>query len=210
MKTCYIFGAAKGMPDSFSKNKEDIVIAADGGYNTLKELGIIPDIILGDFDSLGYVPEFEGEIIKHPIKKDDTDTMLAVKTGLNRGFERFVLYGCTGDRLDHTIANIQTLSYIVNNRATGFLCGDAFTVTNIKNGNIYFNSKAKGTVSVFAFSQTAKGVNEKGLLYSLDNAELKFDNPLGVSNEFVGKPSEISVGEGILTVIWTGNLEDLY
>ena len=89
MKTCYIFGAAEGMPTDFKKEKDDIIIAADAGYKHLEALNIIPDIILGDFDSLGFIPNGK-EIITHPERKDDTDTMLAIKTGLEKGYKQFV------------------------------------------------------------------------------------------------------------------------
>lgn len=99
MKTCYIFGAADGLPDRFKKNEEDLVIAADSGINHLEKFGALPDIAVGDFDSLGFVPDC-GEVIRHPVMKDDTDTMLAVKTGFERGYDRFIIYGGVGGRPD--------------------------------------------------------------------------------------------------------------
>ena len=169
MKTCYIFSAADGLPKNFEKQKDDIIIAADAGYNHLLKLNIKPDIVLGDFDSLGFVPE-NIEIIKHPVKKDDTDTLLAVKTGLERGFSRFVLYGAVGGRLDHTIANVQTLNFIAENGGIGFICGDSFVVTSIKNSKIVLNPLNSGNVSIFSATENSKGVSVKGLLYELENA----------------------------------------
>ena len=209
MKTCYIFGAAEGFPTVFDKQENDIVIAADGGYKALKELNIEPDIVLGDFDSLGYVPDFGGRIIKHPIKKDDTDTMLAIKTAMELGFGRFVIYGGTGKRLDHTLANIQTLAYASVKGGRAYLCGDGYTLTVVTDGSISFKESAKGNISVFSCVTKAKGIYEKGLLYELENAEIGFDFPLGVSNEFIGKEAEISVEKGSIAVFWSGNLEDL-
>ena len=75
---------------------------------------------VGDFDSLGQVPEGEN-IVRHPVMKDDTDMMLAVKLGLERGYTRFHIYGGMGGRTDHTIANIQTLAYIAGRGASAFL-----------------------------------------------------------------------------------------
>ena len=103
MNTCIIFGAAE-----FDRLAEpiclgDFVIAADGGLRHTKKLSILPDEILGDFDSLGYVPDTG---VVYPVEKDDTDTMLAVRRGLELGFRRFVIYGgLEGRRLDHTVAN---------------------------------------------------------------------------------------------------------
>ncbi len=209
MNTCYIFGAADGFPKKFKKKDGDIVIAADAGFTVLKKMNIIPDIVLGDFDSLGGVPDFDGKIIKHPIKKDDTDTLLAVKTGFEQGFKRFVIYGGTGKRLDHTLANIQTLSYISNRKGRAFLCGDDFTVTTVTDGLLRFKDTASGTISAFSCVTKAENVCIKGLLYEIENAEIGFDFPIGVSNEFVNKSAEISVGKGTVAVIWSGDLEDL-
>jgi len=204
MKTCYIFGAAEGLPENFTKQNGDLLIAADAGLLHLERLNISPEIILGDFDSLGNVPQC-GEVIQHPVKKDDTDTMLAVKTGFERGYKNFVLYGCTGKRLDHTLANLQTLNYIAEKGGNGYLCGDGFTATALKNGKINFTEKAKGNISVFSSVTKSKGVNIKGLLYELKDAEIEFNFPLGVSNEFIGKPSEIEVKDGTVIIIWSGD-----
>lgn len=206
MKTCYIFSAAEGLPKNFSKNEDDIVIAADAGYRHLENLKIIPDIVLGDFDSLKFIPS-DAEIIKHPVKKDDTDTMLAVKTGFERGFDRFVLYGCLGGRLDHTLANIQTLNFIAENGGIGFICGDGYTVCSIKNSSISFKASASGNISVFSADSKASGVTETGLLYNLENAELTSCFPLGVSNEFTGNESTVSVENGILNIVFEGDID---
>ena len=83
MDTCYIFGAGEGLPEKFTKNEKDLLIAADAGIKKLTDYGVSPDMAVGDFDSLGFVPDCR-EIIRHPVRKDDTDTMLAVKTGLKK------------------------------------------------------------------------------------------------------------------------------
>ncbi len=208
MKTCYIFSAGEGLPENFRKSAGDLVIAADAGYNHLKKLGIAPDIILGDFDSLNYIPNI-CEIIKHPKRKDDTDTVLAVKTGFERGYSRFIIYGGLGGRLDHTLANIQTLNFIAKNSGTGFICGGGLCITSIKNRKIKFKAKESGNISVFSAGSKAVGVGIKGLLYELEDAEITCDFPLGVSNEFIGKESVISVSVGTLNIIFGGTPDDI-
>lgn len=208
MKTCYIFSAAEGLPERFKKGEDDIVIAADAGYNHLVNLNITPDIAVGDFDSLGFVPKV-AEIIKHPTKKDDTDTLLAVKTGFERGFSRFVLYGGIGGRLDHTFANIQTLNFIAEKGGIGFVCGGDYSVTAVKNGSISFKPLKNGNISIFSAVEIAKGVTVKGLLYELENAEINSNFPIGVSNEFIGKKAEISVEEGMLNIFFDGGIDDV-
>lgn len=198
---CYIVGAmAKSLPDISRENS--FIIAADAGYKALKEVNIKPDLVVGDFDSLGQPPEGEN-IVRHPVMKDDTDMMLAVKLGLERGYECFHIYGGMGGRTDHTIANIQTLAYIADRGASAFLFGEGEVMTVIKNGSIRFEPGSRGTVSAFAIGGRAEGVCESGLLYSLDNAVLTPMFPLGVSNEFTGNAAEISVKNGMLLVVWT-------
>ncbi len=201
MKTCYIFSAAEGLPKTFKKQKNDIVIAADGGYRHLERLNIKPDIVLGDFDSLSETPQ-NIKIIKHPVKKDDTDTLLAVKTGFSKGCTRFVLYGATGGRLDHTLANIQTLNFIADNGGSGFIYGDGFCITSIKDSEITLKAQNSGNVSVFSAGDMAEGVTIKGLLYELNNAQITCNFPIGVSNEFIGKDALIKVEKGILNIIY--------
>lgn len=205
MGICYIFGAADGLPDKFVKLEGDLVIAADSGINHLEKFGATPDIAVGDFDSLGFVPDC-AEVIKHPVMKDDTDTMLAVKTGLERGYTQFVIYGGVGGRPDHTFANYQTLCYISRCGGRGYLCFNGYTACCITDSKINF-SGGDGTVSVFAMSGEALGVTLKGVLYPLENAKLDYSFPLGVSNEFAESPAEIGVGSGTLLIIWQGGRE---
>ncbi len=202
MKTCYIFGAKDGIPQNFIKKDGDFIIAADAGYNLVKKLIINPDIVIGDFDSLGFVPE-GSQVIKHPIEKDDTDTMLAVKLGFERGFKRFVIYGGVGGRIDHTLANFQTLSYVSSNGGRAFLCGDDFTATAINGGSLSFSENEAGDISVFSAGDECR-VTIKGLFYEVENEVLSYDFPLGVSNKFKGEKSEITVHKGTAIVVWQG------
>lgn len=206
MNTCYIFGALDTDIADFKPQKNDFIIAADGGYSTLKKFNIKPDLVVGDFDSLGSIPENES-IIKHPIKKDDTDTLLAVKIGFEKGFKEFIIYGAIGGRLDHTIATIQTATYVAENGGIAYIYDGNHTVTAIKNSSIEFKRSKCGYISVFALSGIANGVTIDGLLYELKNAEITPDFPLGVSNEFIGKESKITVENGVLTIIFEGTKE---
>ena len=180
--------------------QDDYVIAADGGLQHTMALGREPDEILGDFDSLGYVPQ--GSRI-YPVEKDDTDAMLAVRLGLERGYREFLLYGSLdGPRLDHTVANFQTLQFLADRGAKGILVGNTQLVTLIKNETFSFDECCRGTVSVFAHGGDAEGVSIRGLYYELENGSLSCGFPLGVSNHFVGKKAEISVKSGSLLIIW--------
>ena len=200
MKTCVIFCAA-GFDALLRPIAEtDFVIAADGGLQHTRSLGITPDAVLGDFDSLGYVPE--GANV-YPVEKDDTDAMLAVRLGLAKGYREFILYGSLdGPRLDHTIANFQTLQYLADHGATGLLVGRDYLVTVIKEGRLTFPKENRGTVSVFCLGSDAEGVNIRGLYYPLENGKLTAGFPLGVSNHFTGEEAEVSVEKGSLLIMW--------
>ncbi len=208
MKTCYIFGALNTKTADFNPTEQDLIITADAGYKTALELNFKPDLVVGDFDSLGSIPENE-TIIKHPKEKDDTDTLLAVKLGLERGYKIFKIYGVLGGRLDQTIASIQTAEYIAENGGIAMIYDGNVTVTAIKDAALEFPQTMKGIVSVFTLCNEAKGVDLTGLYYPLTNATLTPNVPLGVSNEFIGKKSKISVKNGLLTIIYTGTPDNL-
>ena len=200
MGKCLIFcaGGFNGLSEPIAA--DDYIIAADGGLVHTEGLGIVPNLILGDFDSLGYTPE--GSTV-FPVEKDDTDAMLAVKQGLSLGYKEFLLYGSLdGPRLDHTVANFQTLQYLADHGATGTLVGKTQLVTLVKDSKITLPARNDGTVSVFCMGTNATGVTIRGLKYALENGTLSAGFPLGVSNHFMGKPAEISVESGSLLIIY--------
>lgn len=204
MKICNIFSAGEQDCTSADVKTADINIAADKGLLLARALGVSPDLLVGDFDSLGEPPAGI-ETVRHPVIKDDTDTMLAVKIGLARGCDTFYLYGCTGGRLDHTVANLQALHYIAANNARGFIAGRQCAAV-IQNGSLRFSAEARGVISVFALAGEAHGVTINGLYYTLDNGTLTPRFPIGESNEFIGEAAQISVANGVLTVIWRGSI----
>ena len=200
MKECVIFCAAECDGLARPIGPDALVIAADGGLRHTEKLGIAPDAVLGDFDSLGFCPEGANVF---PVEKDDTDAMLAVRLGLERGCGEFLLYGSLdGPRLDHTVANFQTLQFLADHGAAGYLIGNTTMVTVVKNGKITFPAGLSGTISVFCMGPDAVGVTEKGLFYGLENGTLSSGFPLGVSNHFTGEAAEISVKNGSLLVLW--------
>ena len=200
MRECVIFCAAECDGLVRPIGPESFVIAADGGLRHTEKLGIAPDAVLGDFDSLGFCPEGANVF---PVEKDDTDAMLAVRLGLERGCGEFLLYGSLdGPRLDHTVANFQTLQFLADHGAAGYLIGNTTMVTVVKNGKITFPAGLSGTISVFCMGPDAVGVTEKGLFYGLENGTLSSGFPLGVSNHFTGEAAEISVKNGSLLVLW--------
>lgn len=197
-QTCVVIGA--GPVRKLSVPADAFVICADGGLAAAANYNITPDLIVGDFDSLGIVPKGDNVVI-YPVEKDVTDLFIAIEEGLSRGFDRFVFYGCVGGRLDHTLANIQHLQYLAEHGAQGMLVGDKETLTVIKDAAVHFDAKRKGGVSVFSLSEKSEGVTIEGLFYEAKDIPLTNGFPLGVSNHFTGKPATVSVKNGVLLII---------
>ena len=200
MGKCIIFCAAEfhGLIEPLAD--DDYIIAADGGLAHVEKLGMTPNGILGDFDSLGYTPS--GSTV-FPVEKDDTDAMLAVRKGLELGFQEFYLYGSLdGPRLDHTVANFQTLQFLCDHGAFGYLIGKDYIVTAVKNGSVRFPASCSGIFSVFCMGADAKGVTIQGGKYDAENVTLSAGFPLGVSNHFEGRDVTVSVEAGSLLILW--------
>lgn len=202
MRKCLIAGG--GRIDNLSWLKKtaeecDYIIAADKGYKTLKKADVEIDIAIGDFDSLGYVPE---DVIVKKLKaeKDDTDTMTAVRYALDKGAEEILILGGTGGRLDHTVANLQTLSFIAYHGALGKLIDENNEIMGLIPGEYKFQNRAGHSLSTFSMTDEVTGLCENGVKYPLDNAVLTNKFPLGVSNEIVEDFAVISFKSGILFV----------
>ena len=129
---CFVFGAGQPPVHPPVIAGHDFVIAADGGYAYTQQAGIRTDMLIGDFDSLRDFPnqKEDGLLIQRlPKEKDHTDSMAALLCGLERGYTRFHIYGGTGGRIDHTLANIQCLTYLVNHNARGYLYDNSSVIT---------------------------------------------------------------------------------
>lgn len=199
MGICYIIGAGQCSGLDIKKEKKDLIICADGGLSYAEKYKIVPDIIIGDFDSYGNIPA-KGNVIVLPAEKDFTDTHFAVKTAIEKGYRRFRLYGMLGGRIDHTLANIQLLKYIVESNGEAVLVGDEFDVTMIKNSKLKLSGDKGNYVSVFSCIEKSCGVNIKGLKYEVTDFVLTDSNPMGVSNEFSDEEAVVEVADGLLLI----------
>ena len=190
--------------DEFCANKQDFVIAVDGGYAYIKDLCRV-DLAVGDFDSLGYIPEGIATLRHDPIK-DYTDTYLAFEEAFKRGYDEFIVYGALGGRLDHTLANLQCAYAFAQKGVQVKLIGKDCTAEVIMDKKILNGNKGQ-TFSLFAFD-VAKGIYIKNGKYPLENATLTNTFPLGVSNELLDKDCEIKVGDGAVLLI-VNNIKNL-
>lgn len=204
-KICYIAGAM-----SISSHlrpfpaPHDYVIAADRGYDSLMAYGVTPDLVVGDFDSLGYTPNHPN-VIALPTKKDDTDMMYALRHGVELGYRRFVLLGGIGGRLEHTFANLQLLDWLTTQGASGFLVGEKTVATALRNQSLQFPDDMSGYLSIFSNSGASCDVTLSGLKFPLSGETMLSSLPVGVSNEFIGEAACVSVKNGSLLLIWQDN-----
>ena len=204
MKTCFIFGALPVTRIPVRPKDGDYIIAADKGIENVENLGFEPDIILGDFDSLGYIPEKENKIVL-PVRKDDTDIAYAINYALERDCDRFYVYGAIGGLLDHTFANIQLSAYLSKKGIFNEFIGDDFTISCLTNGKMKLQRAENGRFSMFALDK-ATGVCLNGLSYTAKDREFDQFYPIGVSNEFIGEEAEIEVKSGTLLLMWDGDI----
>lgn len=180
----------------------DCVIAADGGYAHVKAAGFTPDITVGDFDSLGYVPS-DCEILQFPAEKDASDLALALDCAAQRQADRMVVFGALGGRLDHTLAALAEMACVSEAGIRVFAIGaDTACTFLVGPGKVCLPPHECGTVSVFSLSDASSGVSEYGLKYPLDDAVLSNRTSWGLSNELIGEPASISVTDGTLLVIY--------
>ncbi len=200
MKTCYIVGAGDFYGD-FTPDSSDLVIAADGGYDTLKKLGKRCDLLLGDMDSIAENHENAPEKILFPVEKDETDTHLCYLEGARRGYTNFCIYGGVGGRIDHTFANLCLLIYGKHEKNRLTLVADGYEIFAIENEKIALSGECGKTFSVFAFEKEARGVSILGGKYDAEGVTLQPSFPLGVSNSFVREDAEISVDDGVLLIM---------
>ncbi len=204
MKTCALVATSDFNAEHFARCLNgaafNCVIAVDGGYAHLEGVGSTPDAVIGDFDSLGFVPKGKA-VIEHPTHKDASDLELALDYAAERGFTRAVVYGALGGRLDHAVANLQMCARFAEQGMDVQLVGIDCVVEILTGpGSLGLPTRESGTVSVFSAVGASRGVSIAGLEYPLQNATLTNRTTLGLSNEFVGLPATISVEEGTLLV----------
>ena len=202
LKKCIIVGAGEFSETNLPIESDDLLIAADGGLDYLTKLNIKPNLFIGDMDSVKANTE-KIEKLVFPTKKDDSDMLLSVNKAINRGFQKFYIFGGLGGRIDHTIANIKILQYLAEKGLRGYLFGKEEVITAIKNEKIVFSSDFNGNFSIFALGGKALGVYEIGSEYTLTDYTLGESSSIGLSNRFCQNETVVSVRDGIIAVIFT-------
>lgn len=181
--------------------KTDYIICADKGLEYVLENNILPNLILGDFDSTEFPQNASCEVLKLPCKKDDTDLQYAARIALDRGYRDILLTGVTGGRLDHTLASISTLKFLVKKGAQAVILDQAASLWITQSSITLNKPKFESYFSVFSFGEKAEGVTITGAAYPLNNKTLTNDFPIGVSNEFADEKITVSVNNGCCLVM---------
>lgn len=203
MGRCVIVGGAEIRNYADVKkhlNNEDYYVFCDSGLRHLESLGVSADLIVGDFDSHKN-PCLDTETIVLPCEKDDTDTMFALKEGIRRGFEEFLLVGVVGERFDHTMGNISALLYLDSKGKKGVVLDD-YSEMCVVSSQPEWVSDEYPFFSLLNISGVAKGVTIENAKYPLCDAEIDCEYQYGISNEVLkGKTAKISVQEGRLLLV---------
>ncbi|MBO7334589.1 MAG: thiamine diphosphokinase [Lachnospiraceae bacterium] len=181
--------------------KYDILIACDKGYGYAKNMRLTPDVVIGDFDSFTGVIDPDIKVLRYPIEKDDTDTMLAVKYALNEGCDRIVICSALGGRMDHTIANIQSMAYAASHGALCEIMSENEYMRTFTGGKTRVKERDGYSISLFSLSDECKDLSIDGAKYNLKNATLTNIFPLGYGNSREHDYVTISMSSGILLIV---------
>lgn len=207
---CLVIGAGDLTIGEIKREKEDLVLAVDGGFSYCGILGLEPDYLIGDFDSVSQEERQAIHTLKEQIpdriielypEKDDTDMLASLRLGLGLGYRTFYIYGGTGGRLEHTLANIQCLLYLKEQEAVGYIMDGDGMIFVMKDESVQFQKSMRGMLSLFSLGREAKGVTIKGLKYPLEDYTLSNSFPIGISNEFIGEEGTVSVRDGELVCL---------
>lgn len=204
MKRAVLVGASSPLDSSFLREEKGFFVACDRGYLAFREQEREPDLLVADFDTLDpSLVRSPKDVIRLSPVKDDTDVFYALKVLLERGYDEFHLYGCLGgERIEHEIANVVLLSYLLDRGKRGVL------YTNDNRQELFLLGKGtyefveeSGFLSLFS-QQRGTRLSLRGLKYELDDKELDPTVPLGVSNEFLpGRKAVVTLHEGRVLVV---------
>lgn len=207
--TAYVFCGGEFFADGFSSLEPcDFAIAADSGMYAALNMDIVPQLFIGDFDSfdVNRLSTKNRRLVQsiktmtYPVKKDLTDSMIAIEAAVERGADNIVILGALGGRLDHTLSNVFMLKNLRDRDVTAVIDNGRNAVRYIHNEAIKIKKRYK-YISLLALDGDASGVSISGVEYPLDNAVLKSDFPYAVSNRISGDECSITVKDGGLLVV---------
>ncbi|MCQ2491696.1 MAG: thiamine diphosphokinase [Lachnospiraceae bacterium] len=210
MNTLIITGGGMDIPFTTSYIKEqkfDYIIAADKGVEHAYHLGVKPDYIMGDFDSISPVMKeametYDVPIETFPPEKDYTDTHLAMMKAMELGATTMTLVGATGTRLDHVMANIGLLSMALDAGVRTYIVDAHNKITMIDGHYEIVKDQMFGDfVSLIPYTEKVTGLTLKGFYYPVEDFTLTIGISRGISNEVVDEIATIDLANGQLLVI---------
>ncbi|MCC6190781.1 MAG: thiamine diphosphokinase [Anaerolineales bacterium] len=186
----------------------DRLIAADGGLAHMRALGLTPDIIIGDLDSVDLEEAARLEaagvrVVRHPPRKDETDLELALRLACAEGARDVLIFGALGGRWDQTLANLLLLGH-PDFRATRIRLLDGHQQIYLIQGQTVIEGKPGDTVSLIALGGDAEGVTTAGLEYPLNQGRLAFGSTLGISNVLSEPEATVTVEQGLVVCVVVG------
>ena len=187
--------------DTVEINAGDYVIACDKGYEYACRMGIKPDLVVGDFDSYTGAVENGIPVERYPVRKDDTDTMAAVKIAVEKGYKSICISCAFGGRKDHAFANYQSGVYAAAKGIEVSIIGNDTRAFFIHNGEKKLERAEGWSLSVFSMSDECTGVSIEGTEYDVSGISLRNDYPLGVSNVWKEETASISVEKGTIMIV---------
>jgi thiamine pyrophosphokinase len=187
------------------REEGDLLICADGGYAAARRQGLEPDLMVGDFDSMPEGVPVEGNVLRLPVRKDDTDMVVCLEEGRKRGYSSFRIAGALGGRIDHTLANLQCLYDCALRGEEAWLCDAQNRMTILLPGDHRLPAVPGRKLSLLAYTPQVKGVTLQGTLWTLEGHTLDNRYPLGVSNEIQAEEAQLSFEEGALVVIYAAD-----
>ena len=208
MNICHLVCAGMFFPQYFRPDKDDFIIACDGGLKYLDDLGVTPDLVVGDFDSLGHKPETPAPVISLPAEKDDTDALFAAKEALKRGYRYFIVHGALwGPRISHSVASFALLSFLLDKEAKGCLYAKD-TIALLFDPGKFILPAVPGYISFFPYGGPCR-ITLSGVKYPYDGL-LDYSMPLGISNEFARETAYLTVRGGRVICILESPAVDKY
>ncbi|MGE5474864.1 MAG: thiamine diphosphokinase [Ignavibacteriales bacterium] len=185
--------------------EDDYIVCADGGSMHARKLGLVPNLIIGDCDSidqetLDYYESKGVKIETHPRDKDQTDTQLAVERAYEMGGREMLLIGCTGTRFDHTFGNVAMLIWLMKRGVRGIIVNKHNEI-HVLDRYILLEGKPGDRLSLLPITPKIDGIFTTGLKFALENGELVYDQPRGMSNEFIADQAQIVIRDGMLMVV---------
>lgn len=200
---CIIVSGAPDEDIDFLKNKlkeKFYIIAADSGYLKCTKAGVVPDLIIGDFDSSS-IPELDTEILRLPAEKDDTDTFYCVKKAIELGYKDIEILCAIGNRADHNYSNMLCLDYCIKNNVKCSVINRKNKL-QLVNDKVIIDDREYKYFSLFAFLGDVEGLSIENAYYELDHVDMKPYEQYAQSNCFKdNKPVKISVKKGTILLI---------